>query len=587
MSDSENKPEKVGAQDNALLSAELTCLKRDFRLFKQIFLQSREAILITDPQNRIVDVNHAFEKLSGYGLDEVKGKDPRILASGRTSSNVYRQMWQDLESQGVWQGELWDQHKDGHFYPKWSTIFRVCDDAGQLVNYVASFVDTSESKAAQAEIMYLAQYDTLTRLPNRATLLKRLGREIEQAARNEEILAVVLLDLDGFKDLNDAVGHEAGDRLLVQVAQRIKSCLGPGELVARHGGDEFVVVVTGTDDINQIINVVEKIQNTLDISYDISNFQYQVSVSMGIALFPDDGLSVEELIKHADVAMYQAKKQGKNSYRFFDAEENRRLYERFNLVHEMKKGLDNEEFMLYFQPKIGVESGRVSGVEALLRWHRADDSWVSPGVFIPIAEESGFILQLGDWVLQQACKQLKVFYEHGLEDVPISVNLSAVQFGQKDLAKCLADLIAVEAFEPQRLELEITESVTMSDPQTATETMMVLREIGLNLSLDDFGAGYSSLTYLKRFPVSTLKIDRSFVKDIETDHNDAAICSATIALAHSMGLQVVAEGVETEPQLRYLRQLGCDVIQGFYYSKPLPADQVIAFIKQHNQQENT
>lgn len=544
------------------------------------FQYSTEAVLITDVNNRIVQVNQAFTTLTGYNYKDVVGNNPRLLSSGKTDIVTYQDMWRGLQQHGFWQGELWDRHKDGHIYPKWAVIHCIYE-SGELINYMAHFTDLSARKIAEQETSFLSHFDALTQLPNRLALVKRLQQFILTAYKQQEQLAVFMIDLDGFRSINDQMGHDIGDQVLKQAAFRLKSWLGTKGLVARHGGDKFVLIQSDYDEIGEMFRLAEKIIKSLSVPYFVGRYQFESSCSVGVSVYPTDGESADELIKNAEIAMYAVKNSGRNGYRFFDLVANQLSFNEAKLAAEMKLALDAGEFQLYFQPLLNVISEQVVSVEALLRWEHPRRGWLSPALFIPIAEENSFILSLGNWVLRQACLQLRRFAELGLS-IKVNVNLSAKQFLQQDLPLMLARLVVEFDVDPELLELEITESALLQDPNIVSETMMMLRGIGFTLAIDDFGTGYSSLSYLKQFPVSTLKIDRSFVKDIVTNQSDAQICAATVALAHSLGLNVVAEGVETQEQLNYLRNLDCDVIQGYFYSQATSSTALEAFIRQQN-----
>ncbi len=564
------------------VATDLTQTQTSMKLYASVFEHSGEAIIITDAANNIVATNRAFNLLTGYSHEEVVGKNPSLLSSGKTKKEVYAKMWADLNSKGFWQGELWDRHKDGHNYPKWLAITAVRNDKNELLNYIANFSDITEHKAAADKISYLAYHDTLTDLPNRLTLIERLTQAFGSAQRNHEKVAVMFIDLDRFKIINDTLGHQIGDQLLIQVAQRLQACVRSSDIVARLGGDEFVVCLPELEGTESVFQMADKILRTLGEAYSIEGNKLHSSPSIGIALFPGDGASVEEVMKNADVAMYHAKSRGRNNYQFFEAAMNQASLQRLELENDMRSALECEEFVLHYQPKINIASGRVSGVEALVRWQHPTKGLIPPAMFIPIAEDSGLMLPLGEWVMRTACRQLRLWFLQGMTDIQMSINISARQFRQKNLAQIVADIITAENIDPALLEFEITESMAMDNPHETIAAMTTLRGLGVKLAIDDFGTGYSSLSYLKRFPMNTLKLDRSFVKDIETDPSDAAICLATIGLAHNLGLDVVAEGVETEKQFGYLKKLGCDKIQGYYFSRPLPVAEAQAYIMASN-----
>ena len=544
-----------------------------------VFSNSNEAIVITDADNRIIAVNAAFSKLTGYSRDEVIGADPKVLAAGKTERGTYEEMWRSIEASNGWAGELWDRRKSGEVYPKWLSISVVRDASGKVINYIGNFVDISERKASEERVRHLAHFDALTDLPNRFSLQERLEQALGFARRNGMRLALMLLDLDHFKSINDTLGHHAGDQLLTQVAGRLTASVRDSDLVARLGGDEFVIILPSIDVPADAAHAADKILKAIAEPYLIDGQVLRTSPSIGICLYPDDAGEGQDLLKKADVAMYHAKSRGRANYQFFTEQMHAAAVQRIAIEADLRSGLERGEFSLHYQAQLDLRVGRVVGVEALLRWHHPQRGWVAPGEFIPIAEETGLILPLGDWVLRQACRQLAQWRSRGMSGVRMSVNLSASQFLDRALPGRIQDVLVSHGLGPGSLDLEVTESMSMKSPAETIAMMRVLTGYGLSLSIDDFGTGYSSLSYLKLFPISTLKIDRSFVKDIETDPNDADICDVTVLLAHKLGLEVVAEGVETEAQLKYLLSIGCEKIQGYLISRPLPADQAEAFIR--------
>ncbi|MCX8087102.1 MAG: EAL domain-containing protein [Rhodocyclaceae bacterium] len=551
------------------------------RIMATVFSNSNEAILITDANNRIVAVNAAFERMTGYEADDVIGEDPKILSAGQTPPEVYRDMWAALKERGAWQGELLDRRKNGETFPKWLSISVVRDAQGQIANYIGSFVDISERKANEERVRFLAHHDALTGLPNRFSLQERLAQALGFAARNRKKLALMLIDLDNFKAINDTLGHPVGDKLLIEVAQRLKGAVRGSDIVARLGGDEFVVVLPDIELPADAAHVAEKILKAIAAPIKIDGQTLHTSPSIGICLFPEDADCGEELMKRADVAMYHAKAQGRANFQFFTDELQQATLVRLAIENDLREALEAGQFALFYQPQLDLRTGRISGVEALLRWRHPERGWVPPDVFIPVAEETGLIAELGDWVLREACAQLSRWQEAGITGLRMSVNLSAHQFLDPQLACRIAAILSENALAASQLDLEVTESMSMRSPQETVKLMETLTQLGMSLSIDDFGTGYSSMAYLKLFPIRTLKIDRSFVRDIETDPNDAQICDVTVLLAHKLGLETVAEGVETPEQLKFLLSVGCERIQGFLISPPLPADEVADFIRQH------
>ena len=546
--------------------------ERALHLYANIFRHSGEGIVITDSDNRIIQVNPAFTRFTGYTLEDIRGENPRILSAGRTARETYQKMWADLLGEsGFWQGELWDRRKTGSIYPKWAAISSIRDKDGEISNYIASFTDISERKAAEERIDYLAHFDVLTGLPNRYSLESRLGQVLLTARREKVPVAVMFIDLDRFKVINDSLGHHIGDLLLAAVADRLQTSVRESDIVSRLGGDEFVVVLTGIAAAVDAAPISEKILRGIGEPYLIEGYSLHTSPSIGISIFPDDGTDSEALMKAADTAMYHAKEQGRNNSQFFTAGMNAAAGERLELERELRTALREGQLELHYQPQIRTRDDRICAVEALLRWRHPVRGLVPPLKFIPIAEESGQIETLGLWVLDEACGQLAAWRAEGIAGLRMAVNLSAHQLRSPDLVEAVRNALDRHGLRQGDLELEVTESAAMADPEGAIDQLYALQTLGIHLAIDDFGTGYSSLAYLKLLPIQTLKLDRAFVRDIESDENDAAISAATLALAHGLGLKVVAEGVETEGQSRFLRQHGCDFLQGYLYGRPEPA----------------
>ncbi|MDZ4252138.1 MAG: EAL domain-containing protein [Sulfuritalea sp.] len=561
------------------------------QLYASAFQHSAEAILISDADNRILAVNGAFTQLTGYASDEAIGRDPGFLATGQTPVAIYREMWTALKGSGSWQGEIWDRRKDGTVYPKWLSLSVVRDTVGEITHYIGGFADLSERKVAEQRITHLANHDALTGLFNRLSLKERLEQALATVRREHRALAVLFIDMDRFKAINDSLGHAVGDELLVEVARRLRDEMRDSDIVARLGGDDFVVVLTDVEGANAAARVADKLLRVLGQPYLIREHQLHSSPSIGVAFFPIDGEDGETLLKNADTAMYHAKSQGRNNVQFFTAAMNQAAIERLRLDHDLRIALEQGQFELHYQPKLEAcascegcdacdEQGcRVVGVEALVRWRHPRDGLIAPLKFIPVAEETGLILPLGEWVLDEACRQLRAWRVAGIAGVTMAVNLSAQQLGSPTLLRFVRETLIRHELTGADLELEITESVVMDDPDASIGRLNALRELGVRLSIDDFGTGYSSLSYLKLLPIHTLKLDQSFVRDIESDPNDVAICTATIALAHNLGLTVVGEGVETEAQHRFLTSHGCDFLQGYLFSKPVVAAEALAFMR--------
>ena len=552
----------------------------ELRLYENAFQSSGEPMLITDRENRILNVNPAFIFQTGYSLEEVLGKDPKILSMGQTPPEVYRAMWHALATDGYWHGELWDRKKNGEIYPKWISISAIRDEHQAIMFYVASFSDISERKANEARIDYLAHHDALTGLINRFNLENRLSQALLSAQRDGLKVAVMFIDMDRFKNINDTLGHQMGDQLLIEVARRLRECVRESDIVARQGGDEFVVALVGLEDGLAAAPVAEKILRRLGEPYHLKGNLLHTSPSMGVALYPDDGDDGASLLKNADTAMYHAKECGRNNVQYFTMAMNAAASERLGLENELRKALDEGQLNLHYQPQVRAGDSQCCGFEALARWHHPTLGEISPLKFIPIAEESGLIESLGGWVLDQACRQLALWRAAGFQQIRVAVNLSAQQLRASDLADRVARSLRDHGLSGADLELEITESVAMDNPELAVGQLQALRDLGVQLAIDDFGTGYSSLAYLKRLPIQVLKLDRTFVGDIETDLNDAAICTATLALAHNLGLKVIAEGVETAAQRDFLVAHQCDYLQGYLYGRPLPTAMATAYLQE-------
>ena len=548
-----------------------------------IAFESQEGMLVTDAQRRILRVNRAFSDITGYTPEEVIGKKPNLLKSGRHDAAFYQAMDDSLLSAGVWQGEIVNRRKAGDHYPEWLTITAVRDQHNAVTNYVATLVDISSRKAAELEINNLAFYDTLTGLPNRRLLLDRLRHALATSARSERHGALLFIDLDNFKTLNDTLGHDIGDLLLQQVALRLSHCIREGDTVARFGGDEFVVMLEQLseslqDAATQTEAIGEKILLALNQPYDLAGHLHASTPSIGVTLFIDHELSIDELMKRADLAMYQSKAAGRNTLRFFDPEMQAAVTTRAALESDLREALLKRQFVLYYQAQVD-STRQLTGVEALLRWEHPKRGLVSPLEFIPLAEETGVILPLGQWVLETACAQLQLWARRPeMAHLTIAVNVSARQLHHPQFVDQVLSALARSGANPARLKLELTESLLVTDVEGVISKMTALKSHGLGFSLDDFGTGYSSLSYLKRLPLDQLKIDQGFVRNILVDANDAAISKMVVALAESLGLSVIAEGVEEEAQSRFLALQGCHAYQGFLYSRPLPLGEFESFV---------
>lgn len=580
--DAENVPLRVIGTFSDI--ADRKAAEDSLRIAAAVF-ESQEGMIVADPDGLILRVNHAFSKISGYSAEDVVGKTPKVLSSGLHDKSFYAAMWESILRIGTWEGEVWNRRKNGQAYLEYLIITAVKDNAGKITNYVATMTDVTMRKEASDEIHNLAFYDPLTQLPNRRLLLDRLKHALAASARSGRRGALLFLDLDHFKTLNDTLGHDMGDLLLQQVSVRLTECVRKVDTVARIGGDEFVVLLEdlshhAIEAAAQTEIVAAKVLAYLSKSFHIGTHEHHSTCSIGATLFIDHEAGVEAILKQADIAMYQAKDSGRNAIRFFDQDMQDAVTERANLEHELRTALGQKQFQLFFQAQVD-NSGLPLGAEALIRWRHPERGIVLPGYFIRLAEDSGLILPIGQWVLDAACAQLKKWQAHAhTRKLTLSVNVSAKQFRQANFVEQVQAAIKLHAIDPKLLKLELTESMLFKDVNAMIATMNSLREIGICFELDDFGTGYSSLQYLKKLPLCQLKIDQTFVRDIAVDSNDRTLVLTIITMAHSLGLQVIAEGVETEEQLEFLKNNGCDHYQGYLFGRPLPIDEFEATLKQ-------
>lgn len=570
----------------ALVRRDITERKQaevDMRIAATAF-ESHQGMTIADANKVILRVNQAFSDITGYSQAEAVGQTPRLLSSGRHDAAFYAAMWRSIVELGSWQGEVWNRRKNGELFPEWLTITAVKDAMGVVTHYVATFSDITERKSAEEKIQHLAFFDPLTHLPNRRLLQDRLQHAVAASSRHQGQIALLLIDLDDFKTINDTLGHDDGDLLLQQVAQRLCDCVRSSETVARLGGDEFVVLLEHLDEdaeeaARQAELVGDKILHALNQPYQVGGSEHLSTASIGITLF-DNGLpsGADDPLKRAELAMYQAKAAGRNTLRFFDPQMQASVNARVRLESDLRHAMHGQQLLLHYQAQVSREHG-ITGAEVLVRWRHPERGMVSPAEFIPLAEDTGLILPLGQWVLDTACAQLALWAQtEALARLTIAVNVSARQFHHKDFVASVLDTLARTGANPQRLKLELTESLLVTDVEGVIAKMRALRERGVGFSLDDFGTGYSSLAYLKRLPLDQLKIDQGFVRDILIDPDDAAISRTVIALADSLGLTVIAEGVETQDHLDSLARMGCDHYQGYFFSKPLPVAEFEALV---------
>lgn len=552
--------------------------QESLRLFQKVFEGSEEGIMITDPNKVILLVNAAFTKVLGYTMAELLGETPKKLASGHHDRSFYAGMWNSINTFGHWHGEIWNRRKNGEIFPEWLAISAVNDPSGKTTHYIGIFSDISERKNAEEQIRYLSSHDVLTGLPNRMLFKDRLENAIAFAARAHRKVALLNLDLDNFKMLNDSLGHAAGDDLLRCVTSELKMCVRDTDTLCRPGGDEFFIALANMPDTDSISTMVDKILERISKPIILEGRTLSLSCSIGIAVYPDDGGNFETLMKRADKAMYQAKDAGRNTYRYFTERLNSDSLEYMRITHELREAVKCNQFTLHFQPQIDLSTGGVLGAEALVRWNHPIEGLIPPGRFIGIAEQTGLIVEIGEWVLNEACRQAAAWQRAGLPPMVMAVNMSAVQFKRGNVDDLVRRALDSSGLQPQYLEIELTESMLLHDLDYMLSLLNSLKAMGLKLSIDDFGTGYSSLAYLKKFKIDRLKIDRSFVHDIATDPNDAAIVRAIVQMAHTLNLRVIAEGVEDEEMLKYLRGCHCDEGQGYYYARPMPAEAFATFV---------
>ncbi|MCU7929946.1 MAG: EAL domain-containing protein [Candidatus Thiodiazotropha sp. (ex Codakia rugifera)] len=567
--------EHEGAPATQLVFTDVTQRKEsDAKLQQavQIIEHTMEGVLITDSNGVIDSVNPAFTEITGYSEQEIITQHPKILISGRHPPEFFEELWNSVRNTGSWRGEIWNQRKNGEVYPVWMTISCVRDEQGSVMHYVAVFSDITSIKQTQSQLEHLAHHDSLTNLPNRLLFEDRLEHAIAQAKRQKRQLAVLFLDLDRFKNINDSLGHAMGDELLKEVAARLQKILRDDDTAARLGGDEFTVLVENIDDPSQAAVVAAKIQEKFKAPFKIAGRELHVTTSIGISIYPEDGKDVADLTKNADAAMYQAKEQGRNNYRYYTSELTRTAFERLLLETELRSALRQDQLLLYYQPQISLNNGEMTGAEAVLRWHHPRLGIIPPARFIPLAEESGLIHEIGNWVLREACAQTRYLNKQGLFQGRMAINLSVRQIMQTDLILRFEQIIADSGCPPTMLQLEVTEGIFMGQMQHSVPVLDVFKKLGVSIAIDDFGTGYSSLSYLKQLPIDKLKIDRSFIRDMPHDSDAVAITQAIVSLGKNLGLRITAEGIETMAQQSLLQKMGCQEGQGYLYSPPVPAE---------------
>lgn len=555
-------------------------IEKKLQLSDIVFENTTEGIIITNEKGEIISVNNAFTNITGYFFEEIKYLNPKILKSGKHDKKFYSNMWTELEKNGSWKGEIWNRKKNGEIYPEWLNLSVVKDLDGKVLNYVALFSDITKIKNSNAKIEYLAHHDPLTNLPNRLLLKARLNKSIEKANDLKQRVAIFFIDIDNFKMINDTYGHSIGDRIINLVAQRLQKNIRKNDTISRIGGDEFIIVVEDIIEQKNIQKIAQKILNDFNDPIRLEEYLFDTTISMGISIFPNNGLNTEDLIKQADTAMYSAKNAGRNQFHFYKKEMTSEIFEKIVMKQEISDALKNNEFEVYYQPQIDIKTNKIIGAEALLRWNHKSLGVISPDDFIPHAEETKLIIPLGDFVLKTACSFMKKLHEQNLLiDGKIAVNISAIQLKHSDIYKTVLDNLKITNLNPDFLELELTETFIMENIEESILILHNLKKIGVQLSIDDFGTGYSSLSYLKQFPIDKLKIDKSFISEIPNSQKDMAIAKTIIALGKGLGIKVIAEGVEKQNQKEFLALENCDEIQGWFYAKALKEDDFIEFVK--------
>jgi diguanylate cyclase (GGDEF)-like protein/PAS domain S-box-containing protein len=550
---------------------------------KSVFDNSAEAVVVTNPNGDIILTNPAFSAITGYSAEEALGKNMRLLQSNFQNKAFYEALWATLSTEGRWQGEIVNRRKNGENYPEWLTISSVKDESGTILNFVATFSDISTLKKAQEQVEFLAYHDPLTRLPNRLLGRERLQQALIYAHHHQIKIAVYCLDIDNFKLINDGHGHSVGDQVLQHVVSRLQPCLGEGDTLCRLAGDEFLIVRTEAQDQAALVEFGDSLINALSEPIRVDKGLMETGISIGISVYPEDGTDAECLIRNADTALYAAKNSGRRQHQFFNAQMNANLIHYLEVRSGLRQALERKEFILHYQPKLDLANQRVTGTEALIRWAHPQLGLTYPDYFIGIAEESELIIDIGDWVIREACRQAADWQRQGWDFGTMAVNVSAVQFKRGNLGELIEKQLQDSGLPPAKLELELTESVLMEDIPKIAETITRLRTLGIAISLDDFGTGYSSLSYLKRFKPDKLKIDKSFIRDIASDQENQSLIRNIILIGKNLNLTTIAEGVETPDELEELRNLGCDEIQGYLISKPLPPDAFEAFHKGLNE----
>ena len=558
---------------------ELKEAEQKLLLVSKVYEKTNNGVLITDKDGEIVHANEAFMKLSGYSLEEILGKRPNLLHSGWHNASFYEHMWESINTTGSWCGEVWDRRKDGELYTALLSIFEVRDASGEVTNHIAISSDITKQKEKEQRIHNMAYYDTLTQLPNRSFFREKVSEKIERAAATGKRVALLFIDLDNFKSINDTMGHIIGDKLLVEVGQRIGSHLRKEDMLARLSGDEFTLMLSNIENDKQVAIVAKKILAAFAEPVEIEGKKIQAGLSIGIATFPDNGDSYDTLLNNADMAMYHVKESGKSGYQFYTSIMSEEAKRRTLIEQYLDGAIDNKQFFLVYQPKINTRNNHVYGMEALLRWQHPELGLITPEKFIGITEETGHIYQIGLWVARQAMHDMKLLYEHGLHNLCVSINISSLQLSNDHFVDDMLEVLERSAIHHGTLEMEITERCLMRNRDKISEKLNILSQNNVKLTLDDFGTGYTSLSHLQKLPVSTLKIDKNFIKDIDTDEDMSNIASAIIALAKNLNMEVIAEGSESQEHVEHLKSLECYQVQGYFVGRPMPIEEFIDYLK--------
>jgi len=560
---------------------ELRKKEDQLKIATQVFQSAIEGVVVTNSDSIIHFINPAFTKITGYSPEEVIGKKPKILRSNHHKDSFYKKMWDTLKNKGHWEGEIWNRRKNGEAYPEWLSINAIAGNNCKDTKYIGVFHDITTIKQTEEKLNYRENFDALTGLPNRSLFMDRINQAIAKKQRTKENLAILFLDLDHFKNINESLGHAEGDTLLLNVAKHFAGNLRKGDTLTRFSGDSFIFLIEDLTNVKTAISMAERILESLQIPFNVKENELYITASIGIAIYPDDGEKPEELIKNAELAMNRAKTDGRNRYQLYTSAMYKTAVKRLSIEKNMHKALKNGEFVVFYQPKISSDSLKIVGMEALLRWERPGSGLISPTDFIPVSEENGLIVPIGEWVLHEACKQTKAWLDAGYS-LSVAVNLSPKQFHDKNLIHAIRNALEKSKLPPSCLELEITESAVMNDVRIAVSILKELREMGITLSVDDFGTGYSSLNSLKIFPIQKLKIDQSFIRDMDKNPKDASLVDAIVSMAGRLDLKVIAEGVETKEHLRFLQNCGCNEVQGFIFSPPIPAAKFSLFLKEQS-----